>query len=154
MKRDQGGFTFVELLFVIAVVAIAAALAVPSVMRARRVSAIESARTEIASALRRTSERAAVTGAVQPFSAYELPLPGDLVLMPGSVGLPDGTAPGASIAFEGGTGYPLLDGARQAVAIVAAEREAETTNAVAIVISRSGIVTEHRRGAGGWERIQ
>ena len=149
----QRGFSFVELLFVIAIVATAAALAVPSLVRAVRISDLECARSEIASALKESSERAAIRGASESFSPGELSISTNVVLMPGSIALPDHTVPGSIITLEAGTGYPLVDGNRSAASVVIAEVGNEP-NAMAIVISRSAMISEYRRVNNGWEKIQ
>lgn len=145
------GFTHFELLVVVAIAVVAAAIAVPVVYRAKRHAALETARSTVASALREGSERAAYSGATAPFDVTKLALAPDVVLMPPGLTSPEGTVACTNVAFEGGTGYPLADGERAAIVILLAERGRETETAIGVGLGRGATVTTYRLSNGSWE---
>lgn len=148
--RDRSaGFTLGELLVVTAVALTAAAVAVPVVWRATRLSQLEAARCELASRLRLASERAATTGRTESFALFEQPLPFDAVSSPRGVEPPAGTVACTAFELQGGTGYPLVSGERAAVAVVLTERGADEP--WALVVGRSGTLTRHRLVGERWE---
>lgn len=144
------GFSFVELLVVIATLAVAAAVAVPMLVRARRVADLGDAETIARTQVQAVITRAASRSEAIRFSAAELVHADGVVVNPDRLTPPDGTVIADAIVFQAGTGYPTVDGVRRPVAILIADRD-NRDDASALVIGSSATLHVYRLGPRGWE---
>lgn len=155
MRRSitTSGFSLVELLVVIAVLAIAAALAAPVVSRIMSASATRQAFVETANAARRRAS-SSVGGERTTFSAERdgLLTPG-LTVNPKYIPAPEGTEPVSEIEFEARTGTARTGGRRAVVSIVIAE-EGNRDFAHAIVAGTAGRVELKTFAAGEWKEFK
>lgn len=152
--RRPRGFSLLELTVVVALFAVAAAVAVPFYLRASRGAELDTARNEIANAVRTASQRAATTGTSRPFDLASVVVGTSVVLDPDDVDLPAGAGRFENVTFEGGTGNPIVAGARAAVGVVVAERGDGSATARAIVVTRSAVIVEYRLSNGQWEEVK
>lgn len=153
-RNAFGGYSMLELIIVVALVVIAAAVAVPLFSRANKTSDLETAKNDVANAIRSVSQRAATRAAAQSFDLSKVTVASSVAVFPDGVDLPDGTSPCEKLFFEGGTGYPIYDGRRAAVSVVLAERGQERTSARALVFSASAMLTEYRLVDGQWQEVK
>jgi len=153
MKRrgaSQAGFSLLELVIVFAIVAVAAAIAIPSIRSALRVSAYKSTMTSTVDRLVTLRARAAKGDEIQ-FSTSQLVLEdASMLINPRGVPSPDGEPTPESITFQGGTGHSYVQGVRRSAAIVIANSD-DLTEAYAIVVSSTSRISTKRRTATGWE---
>jgi prepilin-type N-terminal cleavage/methylation domain-containing protein len=144
------GFSLVELLLVVAVLAVAAAVAVPTLFRARRSAGLGDAETATRAELQSAMTRAASATEATPFTVSALAHADGVAIDPEGLRPPDGTVAAATIVFQPGTGYPAVDGVRRPVAVVIADAD-DARDASSIVVGSSGTLRLYRLGANGWE---
>ena len=150
LLRRREGFSLLELVIVIAIVAVAAAIAVPSIVAAMRVSAYKSTMTTTVNRLA-TLRAQASRGAATTFSTADIVLEhGSMVVNPQSVVPPDGVAAAEAITFQGGTGHCFVGADLRAAAIVLASPD-DSREAYAIVIGSTSRISTKRKTAEGWE---
>ena len=151
--RPDRGFSLAELLVVLATLAVAAAVAVPVLVRARRVADVgdaeTTARTQIQAAITRAASRAEATC----LTAAELVHAEGVVINPDGLAPPDGTVVPDAIVFQAGTGYPSVGGVRRPVAVLIADRD-DRGDASALVVGSSATLRVYRLGPLGWEEQQ
>jgi prepilin-type N-terminal cleavage/methylation domain-containing protein len=146
----QAGFSLLELVVVVAIVAVAASIAVPSITTAMRVSAYKST---IATTVDRlaTLRAGAARGSATTFSTADMVLEhGSMVVNSPSVAPPDGAVMADSMTFQGGTGHCFAGGAVRSAAIVLANAS-DPAEAYAIVVGSTSRISTKRLTAHGWE---
>jgi prepilin-type N-terminal cleavage/methylation domain-containing protein len=152
-STSQRGVSLVETLVVVALVAIAAAVAVPSLRRASRVTNVGDAealvRARIQTAITTAASRA-VSVSLGPAALVET---AGVAVNPVDVEPPAGSVTSDVIVFQPGTGYPMAAGARRAVAVVVADRE-DRSHASAIVVGSSATLRSYRLTPRGWEEAR
>jgi prepilin-type N-terminal cleavage/methylation domain-containing protein len=150
---DESGLSMAELLVVVAIVAITAGIAAPSLSATLRTSAYKSTVTTTVNRLA-TRRAEAARGSSTVFSTQSdiiLEHP-SMVLNPFDVQPPDLVEIATDITFQGGTGDCYVSGERRRAAIVIANW-GDLRDAYAIVVGTSGRISTMRRSANGWEEF-
>jgi len=151
--HQQRGLSLVELLVVLAVVAVGGALAVASFARVSSTASLRESFVDTAAAARRRATNA-VGGAADAFVLdRDGRLAAGLTVNPKYIPTPPGTEPANAIEFEGGTGNARLAGRRAVVSIVVAE-EGASDFAYAIVCGTAGRVELRTYANGAWRGFQ
>ena len=137
------GFSTVELLVVLAIVIVVAAIAVPGLLATRRTSDFETAvaemRSSIELAVARAREGESIT--YSPSSALAAQ-PVSVTINSKFVAPPDGTEIAPVVVLQGGTGNPHVDGVQRGFAVVVSETDGEAIKgSAAIVVTSVGTVT-------------
>jgi type II secretory pathway pseudopilin PulG len=145
------GYSLLELVIAIAVTVTALAVALPIVATTFRVADLTAAQAEMASAIRRASEAAATGGTRLEFDATAVPVPAGVAINTTMERHVAGAIVSSDITFQGGTGYPWVESANQAAAVVLADRS-DVTRTVAVVVGASGTVLRMRMvSPNAWE---
>jgi prepilin-type N-terminal cleavage/methylation domain-containing protein len=152
-SRDSRGFTLLEAIVVMAVLALAAALAVPVLTRTSRTASRNTAAAAVRERMKALATEAAAKSRDVTFACSSVERAATVAINPPDVSPPDGTVLARYVTFQAGTGYPVVDGARASAAVVVAEGSA-TAEAVAVVAGRTGSFVTYRRTEKGWEETQ
>ena len=149
-RQRPSGFSILELCAVLAVAAVLLAVAVPSLMKARRTADLGTATATVRTQLQTLVTRAASRSEDVSFDVGDvIHTDGVLVDFKG-IAPPDGTVAAATVVFAAGTGYPAVDGARRSVAIVLSDGTSHE-GATAVVVGSSGTIRAYRLSESGWE---
>lgn len=146
----QAGFSAIEILVVVGILAIVAAIAVPSIAAAMRVSAYKSTVTAVVSRLSTLRAQASRSSSTR-FAVDEIVLEHrSMVINPDGVEPPDGVRPAGEISFQGGTGHCYVEGVQRPAAIVIANGN-DPDEAYAIVVGSTSRISTRRKTSTGWE---
>jgi prepilin-type N-terminal cleavage/methylation domain-containing protein len=149
----QEGFSLVELIVAVAIVAVAAFVAVPVVSTMMRAADTRQAFVETANAARRRAS-SAVGGERAAFSAErDGHLSAGLTINPKYIPAPEGTEPVSEIEFEAQTGTARVAGRRAVVSIVIAEAGTRDF-AHAIVAGTAGRIELKTYTNGRWSEFK
>lgn len=148
------GFSTVELLVVLGIVVIVAAIVIPGLLASRRTEAFETAVAEMRSAIEiaaaRSREGTSVTFAAGNALAAERP---SVTINPKFVPPPDGTEIAPVVVFQGGTGNPHVDGVQRGFSVVVSETNGETiSHSSAIVVTSVGTVSRWDLDGRTWRK--
>ena len=147
----EHGLTVVELLVVVAIVAIAASVATMILLTATRASGMQESRAVVASTIRRATSEAAKSGVTQGLDLWTIPVSKTVRLRTDAPApLPESALLQGSVDLQGGTGYPFTNGTNRAVAVVISD-DADPQTSFAVVLGQSATVTEYRLVEGSGE---
>lgn len=147
----EHGLTVVELLVVVAIVAIAASVATMILLTATRASGMQESRAVVASTIRRATSEAAKSGVTKGLDLWTIPVSKTVRLRTDAPApLPESALLQGSVDLQGGTGYPFTNGTNRAVAVVISD-DADPQTSFAVVLGQSATVTEYRLVEGSWE---
>ncbi len=148
------GFTVIELLIVMAIVAIAAGIAAMMLTTAKRTAGMQESRAVVGATIRRAAASAAKSGATRGLDLWSIPVSSTVRLLSDAPApLPDEALVLGAIDLQGGTGYPYSNGRNQAVAVVIEDAD-DPAQTVAIVLGRSATVAEYRLAGSSWEVLK
>lgn len=148
------GFTVVELMIVMAIVAIAGGIAAMMLTTATRTAGMQESRAVVGSTIRRAAALAAKSGATRGLDLWSIPVSSTVRLRSDAPApLPEDAEVLGSVDLQGGTGYPYSNGTNRAVAVVIEDAD-DPTQAVAIVLGRSATVAEYRLAGSSWEVLK